>query len=329
MKNIPTYDEFLNEGEEQNLAKEVAKLIGTGLDPESFYEYLNDYSKADPGDEYGFDDDEINTFRYAFDYVEQDEAPLQLNKSKLKGTKLYKAYLKESVNEVKARRAWSGKIDQLDKLMAWMYDKDIINKGEKNRKDSIFRQYYRYYNDGDFPASLKSKGISKYQNPDTIETALEELIEEYIKAILNKYAGKYDRADFRIDTLLDELHIIKGVVDDYESHGLVTYWSKKTKVSDKFDIMVSQLDKTRQKLDELTADAINGYDFGDMSSWKRPSQNNTIKSRRRMMTDLDNLWTPSMEKEWKNLTKIMDQMGVTIDNVIKAAEKSRKIIKMD
>ena len=94
--------------------------------------------------------------------------------------------------------------------------------------------------------------------------------------------------------------------------------------------MVSQLDKTRQKLDELTADAINGYDFGELASYERPSQNQSIKYRKSKMEFVSkSLWTSAMEKEWKNLTKIMDRMGVTIDNVIKAAEKSRKIIKMD
>ncbi len=96
------YDEHqgVNEGVEEKLAKEVAKLIGTKLDPESFYEYLQDYSKDKPNGEYGFDEDQLDTLIDAFDYIFQDGLGMtNLNTSTVKSSKLYKAYIKESVNE--------------------------------------------------------------------------------------------------------------------------------------------------------------------------------------------------------------------------------------
>ena len=58
---------------------------------------------------------------------------------------------REMFLEAEPLRAWNNKLKSIDDLMSWMYDKDILNKGEKSDKDRIFRQYYRYYNDGDFP----------------------------------------------------------------------------------------------------------------------------------------------------------------------------------
>jgi hypothetical protein len=104
MKNILTYEEFVNEsvneGRWEELAKDVAELIGKKLDPMSFYEYLEDYSKDQPNGEYGFDEDQLTTLIIAFEEIEQEALGMtDLNTSKVKSSKLYKAYLKESVNE--------------------------------------------------------------------------------------------------------------------------------------------------------------------------------------------------------------------------------------
>lgn len=40
----------------------------------------------------------------------------------------------KKVEAVKPRRAWSGKIKKIDELLAWMYDKGIMNKGERAKK---------------------------------------------------------------------------------------------------------------------------------------------------------------------------------------------------
>lgn len=45
----------------------------------------------------------------------------------------------------KAQRAWNGKLKNVDALMAWLYDKDILTKTEKAQKDKIFNAYYRFY----------------------------------------------------------------------------------------------------------------------------------------------------------------------------------------
>jgi hypothetical protein len=79
---------------------------------------------------------------------------------------IYESEVNETLHEAShAGRAWSGKIKNIDNLMSWMYDKGIINKGEQAEKDRVFREYYRYYNDGDTPRGLSGmsdKGIEEY-----------------------------------------------------------------------------------------------------------------------------------------------------------------------
>lgn len=50
---------------------------------------------------------------------------------------------KKFLEEAKAGRAWSGKLNKIDELLQWMYSNDILNKGEKAQKDALFHQYYR------------------------------------------------------------------------------------------------------------------------------------------------------------------------------------------
>jgi len=112
------------------------------------------------------------------------------------------------LNEVKARRAWSGKLKRIDKLLAWMYDNDILNKGEKNKKDTLFNKYYRYYNDGDFPKGLKDKdgnAVYKGMQGKYVEEALEYQLEEYMKKVLSKYSSKIDKVKFKNDEIIDTI----------------------------------------------------------------------------------------------------------------------------
>lgn len=111
--------------------------------------------------------------------------------------------LREFLNEAAhPRRAWNGKLEKIDKLLAWMYNKNILSKGDQKRKDSIFNAYYRYYNDGDFPRILSTRGFNKYQDETKIETALENIIDEFLKEMLTKYLPKVDRTTYRLDQTL-------------------------------------------------------------------------------------------------------------------------------
>jgi hypothetical protein len=105
MKYIPPFEEFVNENINELNSKEIkslASLIGTGLDPESFYEYLRDYSEDEPDGEYGYSEDDLDIIIKAFDEIKQEALGMtRLNISQVKNSKLYKSYIKESLNESK------------------------------------------------------------------------------------------------------------------------------------------------------------------------------------------------------------------------------------
>jgi hypothetical protein len=156
--------------------------------------------------------------------------------------------------EVKTRRAWNGGIKNIDELMAWMYDKDILNKTEKARKDSIFRQYYRYYNDGDTPRGvLRKYGISSWSSD--LEMYLEMYLEEFIKAMLKKYCGKIDRKAFYTDRKLSQLHTIKNVADREDSHSLIYFCEKYNEDFDgKLGALKDAYDAIRAKITAVRTD---------------------------------------------------------------------------
>ena len=134
----------------------------------------------------------------------------------------------ESILEVKAGRAWNNKLKKIDALMSWMYDKNILSQAEKNEKDKIFKQYYRYYNDGDFPKILQGK-ITKYANEKEISILLEEKLEEFIKKILAKYLPKINKKEFKLDDMKKYIEDILRVTND--PHSLI-YFIKKKNISD-------------------------------------------------------------------------------------------------
>mgnify|MGYP003639761075 CR=1 FL=1 len=77
------------------LARELAKIIGSQLDPAEFYEYVHDYSMDKLYGEYGLDADDIDILEDAFAEIEQEAlGQTNINTSKVKATELYKQYIK-------------------------------------------------------------------------------------------------------------------------------------------------------------------------------------------------------------------------------------------
>jgi len=212
------------------------------------------------------------------------------------------------------RRAWNGKLKNIDALMSWMYSKGILTATEQKQKDKVFSQYYRYYNDGDIPAALKVKGISKMDvkyTPDKVEKELEEYLETFIKKILGKYLPKIDRVEFKYDNAIKDLKVVKDVAENDDAYGLLTYWLKKTKIPDdnaELAGLVSELDVIYKKL-RKQVDAAN------------PKGSNTVLSYLRSEMKKDKTWTADFETQYAELSEKCADIASFIGNIITGFKK--------
>jgi hypothetical protein len=223
----------------------------------------------------------------------------------------------ESIDEAKAGRAWEGKIKNIDNLLSWMYDKGIMGKGDMGAKDSLFRQYYRYYNDGDFPGSLKSRGFNSYMPAEKIAAALEELIEDYIKKILSKYSGKFTRSDFHYDMLLKDLNLLKDLLKREDVYALINYWTKEIDVKDtEFQALLQQLKEEYKIADEAANKklATLGLDM----------KNTGISYRKQKLED-EGQWEKSESVPYTNMATTMRKMTAIIEDVVQAAKRAKGI----
>lgn len=214
-----------------------------------------------------------------------------------------------------ARRAWNGNLKNIDALMSWMYEKDILTATDKKAKDTVFYQYYRYYNDGDMPAALKRKGYNRFMGKERVEKALEEYLEEFIKKMLSKYLPKVDRTEFRLDRAIKSLSTVQGVAKDDDAHGLLTYWLKTVKINDEageLAKLVSSLDGVYKKLRSIV-------DAADKS------KSNTVVSYARTVMKKDKTWTADMEREYAEMSELCQKIGNFIGNVIAGFEKLKKL----
>lgn len=211
------------------------------------------------------------------------------------------------------RRAWENKLKKIDKLLAWMYDKDILTKGEKAKKDTIFRAYYRYYNDGDMPGALKLQGMSKYSLETEKETALEKYLEAFIKTLLTKYLPKVNRAEFRIDDMIASLKSPIEVSEKYDAHALLTYWIKQVKVSDDTELK-GMLEDVQVKYDALKTAA---------NEASPSTSNNTLSYRVEKMKE-EGTWNKQLDKQWDALKASMDPVTAFLKNLLASAKELKK-----
>lgn len=229
----------------------------------------------------------------------------------------------KKVEAVKPRRGWNGRIKNIDKLLAWMYDNNIMNKGEKAKKDTLFHSYYRYYNDGDFPRVLSPLGYSRWTPEEKIETALEELLEAFIKKILAKYAGKYSRRDFHYDQYMEQLNDVIRSIDNSKGTGAhnINYWMGKLANPDeelvKLNNELQSLDKQFTTEVEKVAAIPEVKDYLDKKNVSRLSSytNDYIKDV------LGKYWTPELESNFKKMSDIGYKMKNKLLKVKEAATK--------
>jgi hypothetical protein len=228
-----------------------------------------------------------------------------------------------------AGRAWSGNLQNIDDLLSWMYDKGVLTKAEQAEKDKKFREYYRWYNDGDYPSGLKGMSDAK------VEDYLEKSIEDFIKSVLSKYAGKYDRQSFHFDKLLSQYYTIQGnlkaspsaggnKVFDYNISSFIYFYDKLGKVEPEFDKLVVDLKKQYEDFSKDADKAIEDYRKAnpDIKSYEGPSTNKIFNAKIEDMKTAGIL-TPAIEKKAEVIRTTCDKLYDILGNVIEAANKAK------
>lgn len=210
------------------------------------------------------------------------------------------------------QRAWDGKLKKIDALLAWMYDKDILTKTEKAKKDTVFRAYYRYYNDGDIPKGIS--GVNRHTPKEEVAKALEAYLETFIKSILSKYLPRVDRTEFHVDKLVSDLASVISVSSSHDAHGLLTYWLKTVKINDPESVLKQLVDT----LKEQYAAVKNAADAAD------PKSENTVMSYRADKMKDAGKWNKSLEKAWNAAKGTMDEITEFLKNLQSSVKDLKK-----
>jgi hypothetical protein len=248
----------------------------------------------------------------------------------------HEEYMGLSINEMAsyAGRAWEGKLENLDNLFSWMYRKGILSSYDKERKDEIFREYYRFYNDGDTP-----KGI-EIERGESTEDALERTLDDFMKEILANYAGKYDRRKFRFDQLLSELYSLQrnikfevpegqddmGRVENfsYDVNAFLYFYKKLGKVNPEFDKLVVGLEKSFKKFSDTANKQIEAKlkENPDLGGWGGLSTNKIFGVKKKDMEKAE-IWTSQNQKDYDNIVTTMNKLYDILGNVIEATNKAK------
>jgi hypothetical protein len=81
------------------------------------------------------------------------------------------------------------------------------------------------------PGLAKALNLSKYDE-ESVELALENALDAFIKTILAKYAGKYDRQQFKTDMFVADINNIISSIDRNDIQENIKYWTDNVKIND-------------------------------------------------------------------------------------------------
>lgn len=134
------------------------------------------------------------------------------------------------VDDKKVRRGWHGKLNNINQVLNEL--KPQFTKGELKEYEMVVRQYYRYYNDGDYPRCVMRCNETSYSSVARIERALESVLTDVLLKLVRKYRAEFNK--IRHDVVNREkascLKIAVRALEEDFSMGTVDYWIEKSNV---------------------------------------------------------------------------------------------------
>ena len=231
--------------------------------------------------------------------------------------KTFKTFLAEAQLEVLTERsrngrAWSGKLEKINDLINWMIDKNIVNQRDREQWSNVVHQYYRYYNDGDIPEGLEG------WSADTIESYLEERLENKIKEILSNYQGKYNRADFNVDNAISKTKQVLYTADfedQYYSSKSVLYFAEKNlnTADERVKELLANLKKASQAFRDEVAVVLGKYP-------------NLVEGAVIATLKKDGKMNDKLEQAAKQLKQATDEVAAYCKDLLTMYEKADKVL---
>ena len=173
------------------------------------------------------------------------------------------------------------------------------------KKNSLFNAYYRWYNDGDFPTFLTQYGVYRGMSETTINDKLEELITDFLTAILSKYLSKVDRGEIRAKVYIANIDTVLRNLKEGDFYSVYSYYANIVNIDD--SNWATLLEKLKTQYIEIKGD-IDALGYDDVKGRE------IVYARRILQHDTD-LWSDKLEKKWKAMEKTGDDISDILNKV--------------
>ena len=157
--------------------------------------------------------------------------------------------------------------------------------------------------------------MSKYQNPQRIEEALEAAIDEFLKQMLTKYLPKVDRTVYRMDQTLKTIDQLTRIANDVDPYALEVF-SKDLKLEDD-SLLVMFLDKLFEESKDLNE---------ELDKVSPNTQGYSTKYRIAYMKEDPMQYgkiTPEITTKWESITKLCKKIAMLLGYMKETVEKVR------
>lgn len=119
---------------------------------------------------------------------------------------------KEIKSNVKIRRGCEGKLERVNALCNLIIKLELVSKSVIKRYQNIVHQYYRYYNNGEYPKIVYSYGVRKFNGDVAVEKALECALDT-VMALVLKASNSELRSVVRKRKAHTRLNILKAAIE--------------------------------------------------------------------------------------------------------------------
>lgn len=224
--------------------------------------------------------------------------------------------IKQIQENVKAQRGWNGNLERINGLCTMIVDSELTTEALAKRYRKVVHQYYRFYNDGDFPRLVSSYGVRKHDAD--IEEALETELNTVLAKVL-KHATVQMRSQLRMNKKYNRAYMIKQMAEKQELHGLIPDYDKPVSWGSNQGYWFKQLLQTdleaMPELKTLVEESLPLYKRIDsFINYHTPEHSNKVFWY--VTEQYNNIEEGSVKMDFFKLKKEMDQRLEQIINVV-------------